>query len=94
MGDGLDIYGSGRPPKVDRGMAADRMVATNVALLVASVMVWCGGASAASSCKGTYAATPLQPLPERVVLDLDIRDRSQRSLMLADRSLRGACFCT
>ena len=32
-------------------------------LLAASVMVWCGGASATPSCQGTYAATSLQPLP-------------------------------
>ena len=59
-------------------------------LLAASVMVWCGGASATPSCQGTYAATSLQPLPERMVVDLDIRDRSRRNLMLADRFLRGA----
>ncbi len=35
------------------------------------------------------AATSLQPLPHRVVVDLDIHDRSQRNLMLADRFLRG-----
>jgi len=70
-------------------MKRDRAAARNAVLLVASIVVWCGGASAASSCQGTYAATPLQPLPERVVLNLDIRDRSQRSLMLADRFLTG-----
>ena len=59
-------------------------------LLAASVMVWCGGASATPSCQGTYAATLLQPLPERMVVDLYIRDRSRRNLMLADRFLRGA----
>jgi hypothetical protein len=41
------------------------------------------------SCQGTYAATLLQPLPEQVLVDLDIRDRSKRNLMLADRFLRG-----
>jgi len=61
----------------------------NAVLLAASVMAWGGGASAAPSCQGTYAATSLQPLPERVVVDLDIRDRSPRNLMLADRFLRG-----
>jgi hypothetical protein len=28
----------------------------------------------------------MQPLPERVVVDLDISDRSKRNLMLADRT--------
>jgi hypothetical protein len=64
-------------------MKRDRATARNAALLAASVMTWGGGASAAPSCQGTYAATSLQPLPERVVVDLDIRDRSQRNLMLA-----------
>jgi hypothetical protein len=54
-----------------------------------SAIVWCGGAGATQSCQGTYAATSLQPLPQRVVVDLDIHDRSQRNLMLADRFLRG-----
>ena len=58
-------------------------------LLAASVMAWGSGASAAPSCQGTYAATSLQPLPDRVVVDLDIRDRSPRNLMLADRFLKG-----
>ena len=40
-------------------------------LLAASVMAWGSGASAAPSCQGTYAATSLQPLPERVVVDLE-----------------------
>ena len=69
-------------------MKCDRTT-RGAALLVASVVVWCGGANAAPNCQGTYAATSLQPLPERVVLDLDIRDRSQRNLMLADRFLEG-----
>ena len=71
-------------------MNCDRATARNAMLLAASVMVWCGGASATPSCQGTYAATSLQPLPERMVVDLDIRDRSRRNLMLADRFLRGA----
>ena len=61
----------------------------NAALLAFSATVWCGGASATPSCQGTYAATLLQPLPERVVVDLDISDRSKRNLMLADRFLTG-----
>ena len=70
-------------------MKRGRATARSAALLAASVTAWCGGASAAPSCQGTYAATSLQPLPERVVVDLDIRDRSQRNLMLADRFLKG-----
>jgi hypothetical protein len=70
-------------------MKRNRATARNAALLAASVMAWCGGAGAAPSCQGTYTATSLQPLPERMVVDLDIRDRSQRNLMLADRFLRG-----
>ena len=70
-------------------MNRDRAVARNAVLLAASIMAWGSGASAARSCQGTYAATSLQPLPERVVVDLDIRDRSPRNLMLADRFLRG-----
>ena len=70
-------------------MNRDRATARNAMLLAASVMVWCGGASATPSCQGTYAATSLQPLPERVVVDLDIRDRSPRNLTLAERFLGG-----
>ena len=61
----------------------------NAALLALAATLWCGGASGAPSCPGTYAATSLQPLPERVVVNLDIRDRSKRNLMLADRFLSG-----
>ena len=68
-------------------MNRDRATARNAMLLAASVMVWCGGASATPSCQGTYAATSLQPLPGRVVVDLDIRDRSPRNLTLAERFL-------
>ena len=70
-------------------MNRNRAAVRNAALLAASVMAWGSGASAAPSCQGTYAATSLQPLPERVVVDLDIRDRSPRNLMLADRFLKG-----
>ena len=66
-----------------------RQQAWNAALLAAGVTVWCGGASGTPSCQGTYAATSLQPLPERVVVDLDISDRSKRNLMLANRFLTG-----
>jgi hypothetical protein len=70
-------------------MKRDRAAARNAALLAASVMAWGSGVSAAPNCQGTYAATSLQPLPERVVVDLDIRDQSPRNLMLADRFLKG-----
>ena len=70
-------------------MSRNRAAARNAALLAASVMAWGSGASAAPSCQGTYAATSLQPLPERVVVDLDIRDRSPRNLTLAERFLGG-----
>ena len=70
-------------------MKRDQAAAWTAALLVAGVMSWCGEANAAPGCQGTYAATSLQPLPERVVLDVDIRDRSARNLMLADRFLSG-----
>ena len=66
-----------------------RATKRNAVLLAASVIAWGSGASAAPSCQGTYAATSLQPLPERVVVDLDIRDRSPRNLALADRFLKG-----
>ena len=61
----------------------------NAALLALAATLWCGGASATPSYQGTYAATSLQPLPERVVVELDIRDRSKRNLMLADRFITG-----
>ena len=66
-----------------------RATKRNAVLLAASVIAWGSGASAAPSCQGTYAATSLQPLPDRVVVDPDIRDRSPRNLMLADRFLKG-----
>ena len=74
---------------VEGCMKRPQSAAWTAALLAASVMTWCGWANAAPSCQGTYAATSLQPLPEQVVLDLDIRDRSARNLMLADRFLKG-----
>jgi hypothetical protein len=47
------------------------------------------GAAATQTCQGTYAATPLQPLPPRIVVGLDIHDRSSRNLKLAERFLAG-----
>src|SRR5690349_15145379 len=70
-------------------MRRGRTAVRGAALLTVSVLLLCGGASAAPSCEGTYAATVLRPLPERMVVDLDIRDRSPRNLMLAERFLRG-----
>jgi hypothetical protein len=70
-------------------MMRDLAAPSSAALLAASIIACCGGATAAPNCRGTYAATSLQPLPERVVVDLDIRDRSQRNLALADRFLAG-----
>jgi hypothetical protein len=61
----------------------------NAVLVAIGATVWCGGANGMPSCQGTYAATLLQPLPERVVVELDIRDRSKRNLMLGDRFLTG-----
>ena len=78
-----------RGMKVDHPGLLLRTATRRAALLAAGALIWCGGASATPSCQGTYAATSLQPLPDRVVVDLDIRDRSQRNLMLADRFLRG-----
>ena len=66
-----------------------RTTARHAALLVAGVILCSGDANATSSCQGTYAATSLQPLPDQMVVDLDVRDRSQRNLMLADRFLKG-----
>jgi hypothetical protein len=72
-------------PSTSSGSVAVR----HAALLAAGVTLRCSGASATPSCQGTYTATSLQLLPDRVVVDLDIRDRSQRNLMLADRFLTG-----
>jgi hypothetical protein len=47
------------------------------------------GAAATQTCQGTYVATPLQPLPPRIVVGLDIHDRSSRNLKLAERFLAG-----
>lgn len=56
-------------------------------MIVAS---WVGGAAAAMrSCQGTYAATLLQPLPERIVAGLDIHDLSPGNQKLAERFLKG-----
>ena len=64
-----------------------RWVGMALGMIVAS---WAGGAAAAMpSCQGTYAATLLQPLPERIVAGLDIHDLSPGNQKLADRFLKG-----
>src|SRR5262245_11864502 len=74
-----------------RGIVALNCFCTR-SLLAASVLVailCCRSATAIETCQGTFVATPLQPLPANVVAGLDIRDRSARNLMLADRFLLG-----
>src|ERR1700761_1913169 len=62
----------------------------HAALLALGVMLWSGEANSTPSCQGgTYAATSLQPLPQPIVVELDIRDQSKRNLMLGDRFLAG-----
>jgi hypothetical protein len=46
-------------------------------------------AAALPSCVGSYAATAIRPLPARMAVSLDVRDRSPRNLRLADHSLEG-----
>ena len=48
-----------------------------------------GGATATPGCVGSYAAEALRPLPAKIVVGLDIRDRSPEVLRLADRFLAG-----
>src|SRR5215469_10457304 len=48
-----------------------------------------GIAAMAWTSAGTYAATALQPLPSKVIVGLDIRDRSPRNLRLPDGFLTG-----
>jgi hypothetical protein len=61
----------------------------NPVLMVLGAMLWSGAANSTPSCQGSYAATSLQPLPQNVVVELDIRDQSKRNLMLGDRFLAG-----
>jgi hypothetical protein len=60
-------------------------------LFLAAVAATSGSCDALAlpSCEGTYAATSLQPLPQHVVLGLDIHDRSPANLKLAERFLAG-----
>lgn len=48
-----------------------------------------GGAMAMPTCEGTYAAELLRPMPARIVVDLDVHDRSTDHLRLAERFLDG-----
>lgn len=48
------------------------------------------GAFATSTCQGSYAAALLKPLPQHIVIDLDVRNRTPRNLALAQRFLAGA----
>ncbi len=48
-----------------------------------------GAAVAMPTCEGTYSATSLRPLPEHIVVGLDIRDRSAVNMRLAERFLAG-----
>jgi len=58
-------------------------------VLAMAATAWAGGASAMSSCEGTYAASLLQPLPAQIVAGLEVRDRPPASQQLADRFLAG-----
>ena len=61
----------------------------HVAAVVFVALAWASTASAMSSCEGSYAATPLHPLPQHIVVGLDIHDASPRNQRLADRFLAG-----
>ena len=66
-----------------------RATKRNAVLLAASVMAWGSGASCVASCPGHPRRHVICSLcQERVVVDLDIRDRSPRNLALADRFLK------
>jgi hypothetical protein len=54
-----------------------------------AVMGWAGIAMATPSCKGTYAATLLQPLPAPIVIGLDLSDPSPSNIRLGQRFLDG-----
>jgi hypothetical protein len=48
-----------------------------------------GAAIAMPTCEGTYTAMSLRPLPEHVVVGIDVRDQSPTNLRLAERFLAG-----
>ncbi len=54
-----------------------------------AIIVWAGSAAAMPECQGTYAATSLQRLPAKIIVGLDIHNRSSAHLKLADRFLAG-----
>lgn len=57
--------------------------------LLAGVAACAAPAMAMQSCEGTVAATPLHPLPETIVVGLDLRDASPRALQLAEKFKAG-----
>jgi hypothetical protein len=66
--------------------AAKRIAAAALALIVAGVVA---PALAAESCRGTYSATLIQPLPKPLVVGLIVRDDSPRNLTLAAKFKAG-----
>src|SRR5205085_1229908 len=58
-------------------------------IVVLSAAALSRNAVAAPACEGRYSATPLQPLPTRVVVGLDVRDASPEHQRLAERFLAG-----
>lgn len=60
--------------------AAKRIAAAALALIAAAGVA---PAMAAESCRGTYSATLIQPLPKPLVVGLIVRDDSPRNLALA-----------
>ena len=57
--------------------------------LALGVLAFPGVAAALPNCEGTYAATPLQPLPAGVSVGLDIHDASPENQRLAQQFLAG-----
>ena len=57
--------------------------------LGALVLALPGTASALPNCEGTYAATPIQPLPAALSVGLDIHDASPENQSLARQFLAG-----
>ena len=54
-----------------------------------AIVVSAAPAGALSTCQGSYAATSILPLPGKLQVDLDVRDRSPRNVRLAERFLAG-----
>lgn len=57
--------------------------------LALGVLAVPGAASALPNCEGTYAATPIQPLPATVSVGLDIHDASPENQRLGQQFLAG-----